>query len=188
LRFLRRLDDGLGVLEDGFLALATALLAVLLFANVLLRYVFRSPFAWMEEGVVAVFVWLVFVGVSAAFRSHQHLRIDVFVRFLAPGAAAVVGAIAVGLTFGMLLLLLVIGYDYAVFVSGNRTPVLGISAAWLYVGLPLGAAASLVHILRQTLEEGPAEVLKSVIEAGEAPPSSALTSAAGHPSGGPAEK
>lgn len=183
MELLRRLDDGLAWVEDAFLALATALMAVLLFANVLLRYVFRSPFAWMEEGVVAVFVWLVFVGVSAAFRSHQHLRIDVLVRFLGPRMAAVVGAIAVALTFGMVLLLVVIGYDYAVFVSGNRTPVLGISAAWVYVGLPLGMAASLVHIIRQTLDEGPAEVLKSVIEVGDAPPSSALTGAAG-----PAEK
>lgn len=150
-----------------------ALLAALLFANVLLRYVFMSPFAWMEEGVVAIFVWLVFIGVSAAFRSHQHLRIDILVRFLGPRAAAVVGGIAVLLTFGMLLLLVVIGYDYAVFVSGNRTPVLNISAAWVYVGLPLGMAAALVHVLRQIIDEGPAGVLKSVIETGDAPAATA---------------
>jgi TRAP-type C4-dicarboxylate transport system permease small subunit len=166
---LRRLDDGLAWVEDVFLALATALMAILLFANVLLRYVFRSPFAWLEEGVVAVFVWLVFIGVSAAFRSHQHLRIDVLVRYLSRGLAAAVGSLAVLLTFGLLLLLVKIGYDYALFVSGNRTPVLGISAAWLYVGLPLGMAMSLVHVVRQLFDEGPAELFKSVIETADPP-------------------
>ncbi len=170
---LRRLDDGLAWVEDVFLALATALLAILLFANVLLRYVFRSPFAWLEEGVVAVFVWLVFIGVSAAFRSHQHLRIDVLVRYLSRGLAIAVGSLAVLLTFSLLVLLVKIGWDYALFVSGNRTPVLGISAAWLYVGLPLGMAMSLVHVVRQLVDEGPAEVFKSVIETADPPRSAA---------------
>ncbi|HSP24244.1 MAG TPA: TRAP transporter small permease [Saliniramus sp.] len=167
MQVLRMLDDLVGWLEDGLLAFGTAVLAVLLFANVLLRYVFKSPFAWMEEGVVAVFVWLVFIGVSAAFRSHQHLRIDVLVRFLPRAASLVVGAIAVTITFVILGFLVKLGYDYANFVSRNRTPVLGISAAWVYVGLPLGMALSLVHLVRQVIDEGPADVLKSVIETGE---------------------
>jgi TRAP-type C4-dicarboxylate transport system permease small subunit len=162
---LRWLDDRLGWIEDALLAFATALLAVLLFANVLLRYVFRSPFAWMEEGIVAIFVWLVFIGVSAAFRSHQHLRIDVLVRFLPRPAAAAVGALAVAVTFAILGLLIWVGAEYARFVAGNRTPVLGISAAWLYVGLPLGMTLSVVHLVRQVVDEGPGDVLKSVIEA-----------------------
>lgn len=162
--FVRRLDDAIAWIEDAVLAFGTALLALLLFANVLLRYVFRSPFAWMEEGIVAVFVWLVFIGVSASFRSHQHLRIDVLVRFLPRRAAVIVGAVAVATTFVILGLLLSVGTDYARFVAGNRTPVLGISAAWLYVGLPLGMALSIVHLVRQTIDEGPADVLKSVIE------------------------
>lgn len=169
MELLRRFDDGIGWLEDLFLALTTGLLAVLLFANVLLRYVFRSPFAWMEEGVVMVFVWLVFVGVAAAFRSHQHLRIDVLVRFLDARWAAVVGSLAVVVTFVILGLLVKLGYDYAMFVAGNRTPVLRISAAWVYVGLPIGMALSLVHVLRQTLDEGPGEVLKSVLELPDVP-------------------
>jgi TRAP-type transport system small permease protein len=167
LRFLRWFDDLVGWVEDGLLAVGMALLAVLLFANVLLRYVFRSPFAWMEEGVVALFVWLVFIGVSACFRSHQHLRIDVLVRFLPRAAALVAGIVAVTATFVILGLLVKLGYDYAHFVSRNVTPVLRISAAWIYVGLPLGMALSLVHLVRQVFDEGPSEVLKSVIETGD---------------------
>jgi TRAP-type transport system small permease protein len=166
---LCRVDDGIAWAEDLFLALATGLLGVLLFANVLLRYVFRSPFAWMEEGVVMVFVWVVFVGVSAAFRTHQHLRIDVLVRFLDARLTAIVGSLAVIVTFVILGFLVKLGYDYALFVANNRTPVLRISAAWIYVGLPLGMALSIVHVLRQALDEGPGEVLKSVLEMPDVP-------------------
>lgn len=161
---LRRIDDLVGWIEDVFLALSTSLLAVLLFANVLLRYVFKSPFAWLEEVVVAIFVWFVFIGVSASFRSHQHLRIDILIRYLPRAASLAVGAAAVALTFGLLLLLAKLGYDYALFVSSNRTPVLNISAAWVYVGLPLGMVFSLIHLIRQTIDEGPDGALRSVLE------------------------
>lgn len=161
---LRWIDDWLAFLEDGLLGLGTAVLAIFLFVNVLLRYVFSSPVAWMEEGIVALFVWLIFIGVSASFRTHQHLRIDVMVRFLPRNAAMIMGSLAVASTAVILGLLLTLGLDYARFVAGNRTPILGISAAWVYVGLPLGMAFSMVHLLRQVLDEGPADVLRSVIE------------------------
>jgi len=164
---LRRIDNLVSRLEDGLLTFGTGLLAVLLFANVLLRYVFRSPFAWMEEGVVAIFVWLVFIGVAACYRSHQHLRIDVLVRFLPHSLTLLVGTIAITINFFILILLVWVGYDYAHFVSGNVTPVLRISAAWIYVGLPLGMCLSMIHLVRQVVDEGPADVLKSVIETGE---------------------
>lgn len=175
---LRRIDDILGWIEDVVLAVGMTLLAILLFANVLLRYLFRSPFPWMEEGIVAIFVWVIFIGVAASFRSHQHLRIDLVIRYLSPRANLIVGMLAAAVTFLILALLLVVGADYARFVAGNRTPILGISAAWLYVGLPLGMAFSLVHLLRQFVDEGPTNVLKSVIEevdvAADAPPPSVL--------------
>ncbi len=167
---LRRLDDALAVVEDVAIAAATAVLAVVLFANVLLRYVFRSPFAWLEEVVVMVFMWMVFVGVSACFRSHQHLRIDVLVRYLPPAMAWLAGLAAVLVTYALLVILVKLGYDYAQFVARNRTPVLAISAAWLYVGMPLGMAFSVVHVTRQLLDEGPAGIFRSVMESEDEEP------------------
>lgn len=164
---LRRVDDGLAWLEDVFLAATMVLLAVVLFINVLLRYVFRSPFAWLEEGVIALFVWIVFVGVSAAFRSHQHLRIDVLIRFLPRRLSLVAGVIQVLVMYAMLALLVVLGYDYAAFVAGNRTPVLNISAAWLYTGMPVAMAFAIIHVTRLWLDEGPAGAFRSVIETGD---------------------
>ncbi len=161
---LRHLDDAVAVVEDAAIAGAVAVLAVLLFVNVLLRYVFRSPFAWLEEGVVMVFMWMVFVGVSACFRSHQHLRIDVLVRYLPPLFAWIAGLAAVLVTYAVLAILVKLGYDYAHFVARNRTPVLAISAAWLYVGMPLGMALALVHVTRQVLDEGAARIFRSVME------------------------
>lgn len=164
---LRRIDDALAWLEDVLLAAAMAALSLILFVNVVFRYLFRSPFTWTEEVVVAIFSWVIFVGASACFRSHLHLRIDVLIRYLPQALAQIAALITVAVMFALLGLMVWFGYDYAAFVSGNRTPMLNISAAWLFAAMPVGMAAALVHILRQLFDEGPIELFKSVIELGE---------------------
>ena len=161
---LRRLDDFIAVLESVLITALSASLAVLLFANVLLRYVFQAPFTWIEEIVVAAFVWMIFLGVSACVRSHQHLRIDVLCRALGGRANHLLGLVSASAVLAIILAVAVYGYRYAAFVAGNATPILGISAAWLYVGLPLGMVFAAVHVLRQTIDEGPGQVLQSVLE------------------------
>ncbi|WP_366554118.1 TRAP transporter small permease [Aquibaculum sediminis] len=164
LAVLRRVDDAIALVENVLISALCAVLAVLLFGNVALRYLFRSPVTWIEEVVVAAFVWMIFIGVSACVRSHQHLRIDVVPRLLSGPAKGILGLL------GLLCMVVIVaamgkfGYDYAVFVSGNLTPILGISAAWLYIGLPLGMAFTAVHLLRQFFDEGPSRVLESVLE------------------------
>ena len=164
---LRRLDDFIGTLENLLIVALSALVAVLLFTNVLLRYVFRSPFTWIDEIVIAAFVWMIFLGVSACVRSHQHLRIDVLCRALGHHGNRMLGLVSVAATLVIILAVTLFGYRYAAFVAGNQTPILGISAAWLYVGLPLGMVFAAVHVVRQTIDEGPGQVLQSVLERDE---------------------
>jgi TRAP-type transport system small permease protein len=162
--WLRRFDDALARLEDLVLILLMAALALILASNVGLRYLFGRPFTWTEEVVVAGFSWMIFIGAAACIRSHQHLRIDVLVRFL-PRPLALLAGIATVLVMLLLIAGLVWhGLSYTRFVSGNLTPMLGISGAWLFAGMPVGMTLALVHTVRQLLDEGPVEVFKSEIE------------------------
>jgi len=52
-----------------------ALLFVILFLQIILRYV-GSPFIWVEEFSISVFIWMVFLGVAIAFRRGDHLVVD----------------------------------------------------------------------------------------------------------------
>ena len=51
-------------------------LTVLLFANVVGRYVFGHSFAWVEELATIAFVWMIWFAISAAVTKRKHLRID----------------------------------------------------------------------------------------------------------------
>jgi len=64
------------------IALFLAVMVVLVFANVVLRYGFNSGITVSEEVSRWLFVWLVFLGAVIAMREHAHLGVDTLVRRL----------------------------------------------------------------------------------------------------------
>jgi TRAP-type C4-dicarboxylate transport system permease small subunit len=53
-----------------------ALMVVLVFGNVVLRYAFNSGITVSEELSRWLFVWLIFLGATVAMKEHAHLGMD----------------------------------------------------------------------------------------------------------------
>jgi TRAP-type transport system small permease protein len=71
--------DGLCRLLEAIIALALAIMVVLVFGNVVLRYAFDSGITVSEEVSRWLFVWLTFLGAVVALREHAHLGSDMLV-------------------------------------------------------------------------------------------------------------
>ena len=67
---LRKIFDNF---EEMLGAVVLAIMAVVTFVNVVTRYVIIYPLAFTEEVTVSLFVWLVLLGASMAFRRNGHL-------------------------------------------------------------------------------------------------------------------
>ena len=65
-------------LEDWLVVLIMAALALITFANVLLRYFTDTSFAWTEEISIFLMIVLAMVGGSSAVARDQHIRIEFF--------------------------------------------------------------------------------------------------------------
>ena len=63
----RRVDDVLARIEDVFVIVCHAAVALLVMAAVVMRYVLNDPLTWGEELIVGLFVWMVFIGATAAY-------------------------------------------------------------------------------------------------------------------------
>lgn len=81
---LARLDAALCRAEAVFIGAALAFSSVVLFVNVVMRYVFLSPLNWAEETTLYLMVWIVFVGGSIAIRTRGHMAIDLLPLALSP--------------------------------------------------------------------------------------------------------
>ncbi len=67
---------------EALLAVMLAAMVVMVFGNVVLRYVFNSGIVVSEELSRIFFVWITFIGAVVAMRDGSHLGMDTFVRTL----------------------------------------------------------------------------------------------------------
>lgn len=135
--------------EEFFAALAMALICLITFANVLVRYFSDESFAFTEEFSVFLMVVLTFVGASAAFAKNSHIRMSFLVEKLPSWIAhyveiamMVVAAVlfAIIVWYGMRLLLDDWNFD-------TTSPGIGIPQ-WIYtLWLPLLSAAIALRII-----------------------------------------
>jgi TRAP-type C4-dicarboxylate transport system permease small subunit len=68
-----------GAALKAVIALCLAVMVVLVFGNVVLRYVFNSGLTVSEELSRWLFVWMTFLGAVVAMRNHAHLGTDTLV-------------------------------------------------------------------------------------------------------------
>jgi TRAP-type C4-dicarboxylate transport system permease small subunit len=73
---MRQLVSRLERTVEWLMALALAVMVVMVFGNVVLRYVFNSGIAAAEEMARLMFVWLIFLGAILALRRHAHLGVE----------------------------------------------------------------------------------------------------------------
>lgn len=128
------------------LIVLVAVMAVLVIANVISRYVFGYSFTWVEEVTRYGMIWTAFLGAGLALRVGGHIAIDTLAASLPPAAARAVRSAIVLVIAATLAVLVWLGIEYADFAWEQETPVLGWSFGQVYLAIPIGAALMLVHL------------------------------------------
>lgn len=139
---------GTGV-EEGIAAVAMALVCIITFANVLVRYLTNVSFAFTEEFSVFLLVVMTLAGASAAFARNRHIRMEYVVGKLGPVARR--GVEIVVTLCGLALFGVVAFYGIYLFLDdwqfGTTSPGIGVPQ-WIYtVWLPVFSALIALRIL-----------------------------------------
>ena len=158
-------------LEDWLVVLIMAALAVITFANVLLRYFTDTSFAWTEEISIFLMIVLAMVGGSSAVARDQHIRIEFF---SGNGSAqrrrrlARLGALMTALLFTVLAVLSVrlVWDDWR---YEETSPGIGVPQWWYSMWLPICSVAIALRALGLFVRQGhPAAFAPEMIEGTEA--------------------
>lgn len=72
--FLVRFEQLLNWTFRGMMLLAGMGLALLMFSQIIMRYVLESPFTGIEEAAVLLGVWIYFLGMGYATREREHIH------------------------------------------------------------------------------------------------------------------
>jgi len=136
--------------------LASTLLAaivLLIFGNVFMRYVMNASLSWGEELTLWLFVWFVWLGVSYAFHTGDHVRITVLRDILSDRARLVADVVIALLVLGFLVMLTIecIKLIMLPFVASQTSVVLGLPIPILYASAPVGAALSAIRVIQHLI-------------------------------------
>ncbi len=124
----------IGNLDIAIAVIALVILIVLTSSGVVFRYALGKPFTWLEEVQLFCLVWIVFAAGGAAFRTGNHVAIEMVVEMFPKKVQKIIGVLV------DIVVLLVIGYLFkqsigfvSVFVkSGRSTSMLKIPYYLMY--------------------------------------------------------
>jgi TRAP-type C4-dicarboxylate transport system permease small subunit len=125
-----------------------AMMAILVIAQVVLRYVFNDPLTWSEEMARIDFIYLTFIGIGAAYGRRRHMSIDAIVILLPPRMKRMVEVSIVGLASAFLIAVIGIALRSIVELYNMEvtTPALEYPMAFVYMIIPLGLSALIIQM------------------------------------------
>ena len=146
-------------IEDWLTVIVMAALALITFANVLVRYFTNSSFAWTEEISVFLMIVLALVAGSAAVARDVHIRIEYFAEGGSPRRRRLLarfGALMTALLFGAIAVLSVrVVYDD--FRFEETSPGIGVPQWWYSVWLPVFSALIAWRAIQLFIRRGRAQ-------------------------------
>lgn len=151
------------------LALAAAVLMLIVsvsmgFYQVLTRFVFNAPSTWSEVMARSAMIWCVFLAAAASFRGGYMMAVEVIYRLLPKRRLILVEALIAVCCLIALGVLIYFGTAMTWRVRNQTLSGLGITIAWVYAAIPVGASFSILAVLARLLAQatgretiGPAE-------------------------------
>ncbi|MCL1829224.1 MAG: TRAP transporter small permease [Oscillospiraceae bacterium] len=148
-------------IEKYFSAAALAVMLVIVFWQVVFRYVFNSANSWSEELARYLHVFLVYIACGYATRMREHIKIDalifVFPKIIRPFIVRL--GEAVFLAFCIVIVVFGIRQSLSVFNMGRISSALKISMGYIYIILPVGYSLTSIRIIQNWIIDA-AEYLK----------------------------
>jgi TRAP-type C4-dicarboxylate transport system permease small subunit len=126
-----------------------ALMVLMVFGNVVLRYGFNSGITVSEELSRWLFVWMTFLGAIVAVRKHAHLGTDTLISRLPPAGRKVCYGVAHLLMLYMCWLMAQGGWQQTVINYATTSAVMEASMAWFYVSGVLFAVLAALILLHE---------------------------------------
>jgi TRAP-type C4-dicarboxylate transport system permease small subunit len=134
---------------EWLIALLLAVMVLLVFGNVVLRYAANSGITVSEELSRWLFVWMTFLGAVVALKEHGHLGTDMLVSRLGPSGKKVCLVLAQVLMLYATWLLFTGSLAQAKINWEVEAPVSGLSVAIFYASGIVFAVSTAVILLRE---------------------------------------
>jgi TRAP-type C4-dicarboxylate transport system permease small subunit len=129
------------------------LMTGIIFVQVILRYVFHSPFSWAEELARYLLIWITCLGSAYAIRDGMHISISYLQSKLKGSAQTVVRMVIYVVTLGFFIYCIKEGLLFSFAQWTQRSTAMQIPMTVPYIAIPLGFAIMLLVALECLIDD-----------------------------------
>lgn len=138
-------------LEEWALIISTVVIVLLVFLQVLARYIFDISIGWSSELSRYLLIWITWVSASYAIRMREHIRITTVVNLFPAALKKIVEVFVVIVWFAFALAMAIEGTKVvmAIQMMNQTSSILGWPMWVVYLILPIGGVLMMIRLIQQ---------------------------------------
>ena len=149
---LDKLFTGMRAVLYWFSVAAMSVMLVVIFAQVVSRYVFSWTPEWSEELARYLFVWVVFIGSALIMGESGYLAVQFVPNHFKGTATGRFLEIVINLSgYVFILILFTQGAKMTRVMTFQMSPGMEIPMSWVYAVIPLSSALMLLYLVKDTV-------------------------------------
>lgn len=142
-----KLVDFLDKLEEIVLVIMFALMVLVIFGQVIMRYVFNNSLSWSEELGKFLFVWISWIGISIGAKRKEHIKITMFVDKCSARNALICEILSEIVVFGICAVTAYYGIELVISQAHINFAGIKISMSWGYLAVVVGCIVMMLRNL-----------------------------------------
>lgn len=129
------------------LILLLSAMAILVFANISLRYFTNHSITWSDEVARHMMIWLTFIGAGITLRHGGLTAVDNFQISASPRNAKLMRIVVAGIMMAFFAVMIWVGKIYVGRTMFQMTPSTRIPFGYIYLAIPIGFSLLVMHLL-----------------------------------------
>lgn len=139
--------DWLEYILKALVIFGNGLMLLLVFGQVITRYVFNYTPSFGEELARYLFVWVVFLSLPLVAKHGGHMAIETITNRVHGATLKFLNILADIFSITFLAIMVVCGIQMVMRTSYQTSPAMMIPMSWVYVVIPFGCAVMLLYVL-----------------------------------------
>ncbi len=144
---MRRVERIFVALNGAVVIALLSSMALIVGANVALRYTTNHSLPWSDEAARYLMIWMTFLGAGLALRQGGHVAITNLHDLLSTRTQRVLRAAIVVALLLFFAFMVYVGWQYMDRTKFQKTPALRLSFRYIYAAMPVGFSLLIVHLL-----------------------------------------
>lgn len=148
---LKKINKFTCKLSEVVVSISFGTMVILIFFQIIFRYVLKQSLSWSEELATFIFTWLTFIGASVATKERAHINVEMIINSIKSRTIKKIIAI-----FANLMSILFLGIvSYYGFIMANTLIQLGktsssmpfLKIGFIYFAIPIGSLIMVLHLI-----------------------------------------